>query len=71
MDHLDWLPRNERTIDKIIFEKTSKLLNSKIVISKQPDEDVMNKIKKNIEQNRSKKEKRTTFRIYLAQPPKK
>ena len=55
MDHLDWLPRDERTIDKIIFEKTSKLLNSKIIISKQPDEDVMNKIKKNIEQNRSKK----------------
>ena len=55
MDHLDWLPRDERTIDKIIFEKTSKLLNSKIIISKQPDENVMNKIKKNIEQNRSKK----------------
>jgi Folylpolyglutamate synthase len=26
-DHLDWLPKNERTIDKIIFEKTSNLLN--------------------------------------------
>ena len=29
MDHLDWLPKNERTIEKIIFEKTSSLLESK------------------------------------------
>ena len=55
MDHLDWLPQDERTIDKIIFEKTSKLPNSQIVISKQPDKKIMNKIKKNIVQNRSKK----------------
>ena len=25
LDHLDWLPKNERTIDRIIFEKTSSL----------------------------------------------
>ena len=25
LDHTDWLPKNERTIDKIIFEKTSSL----------------------------------------------
>ncbi len=55
IDHLDWLPQNERTIDKIIFEKTNKLPNSQIVISKQPDKNIMNKIKKNIDQNRSKK----------------
>ena len=45
MDHLDWLPQDEKTIDKIIFEKTSKLPNSQIVISKQPDKNIMNKIK--------------------------
>ena len=26
LDHLDWLPKNEQTIEKIIYEKTSKLL---------------------------------------------
>ena len=35
LDHLDWLPKNEQTIDKIIFEKTSSLLNSKIILSNQ------------------------------------
>ncbi|MDA7573564.1 bifunctional folylpolyglutamate synthase/dihydrofolate synthase, partial [Candidatus Pelagibacter sp.] len=28
LDHLDWLPKEEQTIKKIIFEKTSSLLNS-------------------------------------------
>ena len=28
LDHLDWLPKNEQTLEKIIFEKTSKLCNS-------------------------------------------
>ena len=31
-DHLDWLPSNEQTIEKIIFEKTSDLLNSNIIV---------------------------------------
>ena len=35
LDHLDWLPENKRTIEKIVYEKTSCLLNSKIVIAKQ------------------------------------
>ena len=35
LDHLDWLPKNEQTIEKIIYEKTSNLLNSSIVVSKQ------------------------------------
>ena len=26
IDHIDWLPKNERTIEKIVFEKTSSLL---------------------------------------------
>ena len=34
-DHLDWLPKDQQTIEKIIFEKTSSLLNSNIIISKQ------------------------------------
>ena len=34
-DHLDWLPENQRTIEKIVFEKTSSLLDSNIIVSKQ------------------------------------
>ena len=55
MDHLDWLPKNERTIDKIIYEKTSKLLNSNIVISEQKNKNIINKIIKNLKNNSSKK----------------
>jgi len=55
MDHLDWLPKNERTIDRIIFEKTSKLLNSKIIVSEQSDNSIMGKIKKSLENNSSQK----------------
>ena len=35
LDHLDWLPENERNIEKIIFEKTSSLLKSNIIVAKQ------------------------------------
>ena len=35
LDHLDWLPKEEQTVEKIIFEKTSTLLNSKIIVAKQ------------------------------------
>ena len=55
LDHLDWLPKNEQTIDKIIFEKTSSLLNSNIIISKQTSKDILNKIKSSIKENKSKK----------------
>ena len=55
LDHLDWLPKNERTIDKIIFEKTSSLLNSSIIISKQMSKDILDKIKFSIKENKSKK----------------
>ena len=47
-DHLDWLPENERTIDKIIYEKTSKLLNSTIIVSKQNSINTNKCIKKTI-----------------------
>ena len=55
MDHLDWLPKNEKTIEKIVFEKTSSLLNSNIIFAKQSKKSTMNCIKKNISKNKSKK----------------
>ena len=55
LDHLDWLPKNEQTIEKIIFEKTSALLNSKIVVAKQSSEDIQNLIKHSLSSNKSKK----------------
>ena len=54
-DHLDWLPKNEKTIEKIVFEKTSSLLNSKIIVSNQTSNKILNIIKKNISNNNSKK----------------
>ncbi len=55
LDHLDWLPKNEQTVDKIIFEKTSSLLKSNIIISKQTSKDILDKIKSSIKENKSKK----------------
>ncbi len=55
LDHLDWLPENEKTIEKIVFEKTSSLLNSKIIVSNQASNKILNDIKKNISNNKSKK----------------
>jgi len=55
LDHLDWLPKNKQTIDQIIFEKTSSLLTSKVIISKQSSNEVLNKIKDSIKENSSKK----------------
>mgnify|MGYP001268171412 CR=1 FL=1 len=55
LDHLDWLPKNNQTIDQIIFEKTSALLTSKIVVSQQSSNEILNKIKDSIKDNSSKK----------------
>ena len=55
LDHLDWLPKNEQTIEKIIFEKTSALLNSKIVVAKQISEDTQKLIKQSLSSNEAKK----------------
>ena len=55
LDHLDWLPEKERTVEKIIFEKTSSLLNSKIIIAKQSSNKVIQNIKDAISKNKSKK----------------
>jgi len=54
-DHLDWLPENDRTIERIIFEKTSSLLNSNIIVAKQRDTKTMECIKKTISKNKSNK----------------
>ncbi len=54
LDHLDWLPKNERTIEKIIFEKTSDLLNSNIIVAKQSEE-ISKHIKEKIKDNKSSK----------------
>jgi len=55
LDHLDWLPKEEQTIEKIIFEKTSTLLNSKIVVAKQSSSKVSKSIEDIIKDNSSKK----------------
>jgi len=55
LDHLDWLPKNEQTVDKIIFEKTSTLLNSNIVVAKQSTKEITESIKKTISNNNSNK----------------
>ena len=54
-DHLDWLPNNERTIERIIYEKTSALLNSNIIIAKQSSNEIIRFIKKNISKNKANK----------------
>ena len=55
LDHLDWLPENEQTIKKIIFEKTSTLLNSNIIIAKQSSKEIIENIKNTILNNNSNK----------------
>ena len=55
LDHLDWLPENEQTVEKIIFEKTSSLLNSNIIVAKQSTNKIKENIKITISNNRSNK----------------
>ena len=54
-DHLDWLPKENQTIEQIVFEKTSALLNSNIIIAKQNKKETMESIKKTIKNNSSNK----------------
>ena len=54
-DHLDWLPENDRTIERIIYEKTSSLLNSNIIVAKQSSTKIVECIKKNISNNSANK----------------
>ena len=55
LDHLDWLPEGKKTIDQIIIEKTSNIMSNNIVVSEQSDNEILNKIKKNLKDNRAKK----------------
>ena len=55
LDHLDWLPKKEQTVEKIIYEKTSSLLNSKIIIAKQSSNEINDFIENTIKKNSSKK----------------
>jgi dihydrofolate synthase / folylpolyglutamate synthase len=55
LDHLDWLPEEEQTVEKIIFEKTSTLLNSKIIVAKQSSNEISKSIENTIKDNISKK----------------
>lgn len=55
LDHLDWLPKEEQTVNKIIFEKTSSLLNSKIIVAKQSTNEISKSIEDTIKDNSSKK----------------
>jgi len=55
LDHLDWLPKDEQTVEKIIFEKTSTLLNSKIIVAKQSSNKINKSIENTIKDNFSKK----------------
>ncbi len=54
-DHLDWLPKDKQTIEQIVFEKTSALLNSNIIVAKQINNKTLECIKKNIKNNSSNK----------------
>ena len=55
LDHLDWLPENEQTVEKIIFEKTSSLLQSNIIVAKQSSKEITDCIKNTILNNKSQK----------------
>tara|TARA_B100000767_G_scaffold263814_1_gene278006 strand:- start:431 stop:1699 length:1269 start_codon:yes stop_codon:yes gene_type:complete len=55
LDHLDWLPENEQTVEKIIYEKTSLLLNSNIIVAKQSSNKISEQIKRTISGNKSQK----------------
>ena len=55
LDHLDWLPEGKKTIDQIIIEKTSNITCSNIVVAKQDDDKILEKIKKNIKNNPANK----------------
>ena len=54
-DHLDWLEKDKQTIEKIVFEKTSTLLKSNIIVAKQSAKKTMDCIKNTIYKNASNK----------------
>ena len=52
-DHFHWL--DNKSIDGVIHEKTTKLLNSNIFINKQITEGIRQKIEASLDQNKSNK----------------
>ena len=52
-DHYQWL--ENKSIDGVIYEKTSKLLKSNIFVNKQVNEEIREKIEKALEKNNSNK----------------
>ena len=54
LDHLEWLPVGKRTIDQVIIEKTKNINCSSIVVSKQSNIHILNKIKENLRNNPAK-----------------
>ena len=52
-DHYQWL--ENKSIDGVIYEKTSKLLNSNIFVNKQVNDEIREKIEKALEKNKSNK----------------
>ena len=54
LDHLDWLPAGKKTIDQVIIEKTKNINCSSIIVSKQSDNQILNKIKENLKNNPAK-----------------
>ena len=53
LDHLNWL--DNKTIDGVIYEKTSALPTSNIFINNQMNSEIKIKIKKSLIENKSKK----------------
>ena len=44
LDHLEWLPEGKKNIDQIIFEKTSDIKSSNIVVSEQSNNKILNNV---------------------------
>ena len=55
LDHLDWLPDGKKNIDQIIIEKMSGINSSNIVVAKQSDSQILNKIERKIKNNQANK----------------
>ena len=53
LDHLQWI--KNKTIDGVIYEKTTKLLNSNIFVNKQENKGITSKIEKALKNNKSNK----------------
>ena len=55
LDHLQWLKKEDRTIDGVIHEKTANLLESNIFVNQQESKVISLKIEKALKKNKSNK----------------